>query len=262
MLLICKNSAILISVMELNYKGKTAFVSGAGRGIGKAVALELAKAGCTVLCISKNISSCGKVADEINASGGRAEAWAFDVSKPAEVKDACSHILEKYGAVDIIVNNAGITRDNLLMRMSDEEWDDVISTNLSSCFYVVRNLIRAMVGNRHGRIINIASVSGQAGNTGQANYSAAKAGIIGFTKTLAREFAARNITANVVAPGFIDTDMTAVLPASIIEAAKANIPLKRTGKPDDIAKVCAFLASDEAGYITGQTIAVNGGLYM
>lgn len=248
--------------MELNYTGKVALVSGAGRGIGREIALELAKAGCTVLCVSKNLSSCGKVAEEIRASGGAAEAWAFDVSKSAEVKDACSQILKKYKAVDIIVNNAGITRDNLLMLMSDEQWEDVISTNLSSCFYIVRNLIRAMMGARRGRIINIASVSGQAGNAGQANYAAAKAGIIGFTKSLARELAARNITVNAVAPGFIDTDMTAVLPPAIVEAAVANIPLKRTGKVGDIAKVCAFLASDEAGYITGQTIAVNGGLYM
>lgn len=248
--------------MELNYSGKVALVSGAGRGIGRAIAVELANAGCTVLCVSKNISSCGKVADEINASGGKAEAWAFDVSKSAEVKDACAQILKKYEAVDIVVNNAGITRDNLLMRMSDEEWESVISTNLSSCFYIVRNLVRAMMGNRRGRIINIASVSGQAGNAGQTNYAAAKAGIIGFTKSLARELAARNITANAIAPGFIDTDMTAVLPPAIVEAAKANIPLKRTGKVEDIAKICAFLASDEAGYITGQTIAVNGGLYM
>ncbi|MBE6411060.1 MAG: 3-oxoacyl-[acyl-carrier-protein] reductase [Opitutales bacterium] len=248
--------------MELNYTGKVVLVSGAGRGIGREIALEFAKAGLTVLCVSKNLSSCGAVADEINANGGKAEAFAVDVSKSAEVKEMCTQIIKKYEAVDIIVNNAGITRDNLLMRMTDEEWEDVISTNLSSCFYVVRNLVRAMMGNRRGRIINIASVSGQAGNAGQTNYAAAKAGIIGFTKSLARELAPRNITANVVAPGFIETDMTAVLPPAIVEAAKNNIPLKRTGCVSDIAKVCAFLASDEANYITGQTIAVNGGLYM
>ena len=177
-----------------------------------------------------------------------------------QVKEKCAEILKKYGAVDILVNNAGITRDNLLMRMSDEEWNAVISTNLSSCFYLSRNLVRAMMGKRWGRIINISSVSGIAGNAGQANYSAAKAGIIGFTKTLARELAARNITANAVAPGFIETDMTAKLPENIMEAAKAAIPLKRFGKPDDIARVCAFLASEEASYITGQVISVNGGL--
>lgn len=246
--------------MELTYNNRVALVSGAGRGIGKEIALMLAKAGCTVICVSKNPSSCGGVADEINAAGGKAEAFAFDVSNAAEAKTACDSILKKYGAVDIIVNNAGITRDNLLMRMSDEEWESVISTNLSSCFYICRNLVRAMMGKRWGRIINITSVSGIAGNAGQANYSAAKAGIIGFTKTLARELAARNITSNAIAPGFIETDMTSVLPANVVEAARAAIPLKSFGKPADIARMCAFLASEEAGYITGQIISVNGGL--
>lgn len=249
-----------LRIMELTYTDKVALVSGAGRGIGREIALELAKAGCTVICVSRNESSCGSVAEEIRACGGKAESFAFDVSDSGEVKEKCAEILKKYGAVDILVNNAGITRDNLLMRMSDEEWNAVISTNLSSCFYLSRNLVRAMMGKRWGRIINISSVSGIAGNAGQANYSAAKAGIIGFTKTLARELAARNITANAVAPGFIETDMTAKLPENIMEAAKAAIPLKRFGKPDDIARVCAFLASEEASYITGQVISVNGGL--
>lgn len=249
-----------LRIMELTYTDKVALVSGAGRGIGREIALELAKAGCTVICVSRNESSCGSVAEEIRACGGKAESFAFDVSDSGQVKEKCAEILKKYGAVDILVNNAGITRDNLLMRMSDEEWNAVISTNLSSCFYLSRNLVRAMMGKRWGRIINISSVSGIAGNAGQANYSAAKAGIIGFTKTLARELAARNITANAVAPGFIETDMTAKLPENIMEAAKAAIPQKRFGKPDDIARVCAFLASEEASYITGQVISVNGGL--
>lgn len=249
-----------LRIMELTYTDKVALVSGAGRGIGREIALELAKAGCTVICVSRNESSCGSVAEEIRACDGKAESFAFDVSDSGQVKEKCAEILKKYGAVDILVNNAGITRDNLLMRMSDEEWNAVISTNLSSCFYLSRNLVRAMMGKRWGRIINISSVSGIAGNAGQANYSAAKAGIIGFTKTLARELAARNITANAVAPGFIETDMTAKLPENIMEAAKAAIPLKRFGKPDDIARVCAFLASEEASYITGQVISVNGGL--
>lgn len=249
-----------LRIMELTYTDKVALVSGAGRGIGREIALELAKAGCTVICVSRNESSCGSVAEEIRACGGKGESFAFDVSDSGQVKEKCAEILKKYGAVDILVNNAGITRDNLLMRMSDEEWNAVISTNLSSCFYLSSNLVRAMMGKRWGRIINISSVSGIAGNAGQANYSAAKAGIIGFTKTLARELAARNITANAVAPGFIETDMTAKLPENIMEAAKAAIPLKRFGKPDDIARVCAFLASEEASYITGQVISVNGGL--
>ncbi len=246
--------------MELTYTDKTALVSGAGRGIGREIAVELAAAGCAVICVSRNESSCGAVAEEIRGAGGKAESFAFDVSDAAQTREKCAEILKKHGAVDILVNNAGITRDNLLMRMTDEEWNDVISTNLSSCFYLSRNLVRAMMGKRWGRIINITSISGIAGNAGQANYSAAKAGIIGFTKTLARELAARNITSNAVAPGFIETDMTAKLPESVVEAARAAIPLKTFGKPADIARVCAFLASEEASYITGQVISINGGL--
>ena len=248
--------------MEKDMKDKVAFVSGAGRGMGREIALELAARGCTVLCASKNASSCGKTAEDISAAGLSAEAFALDVSDPSEVRDVCAQILKKYEAVDIIVNNAGITRDNLIMRMSEQEWRDVISTNLDSCFYVVRNLVRAMMQKRWGRIINISSVSGQYGNAGQANYSAAKAGIIGFTKTLARELASRGITVNAIAPGFIETDMTAVLPKNIVDALMVNIPLKKMGRTSDIAKACAFLASDDAAYITGQVLAVNGGLGM
>ena len=242
--------------------GKVALVSGAGRGIGRQIALDLAMRGCTVVCASKNESSCGKTAEEIRAKGLQAEAFAVDVSSSDDVKRMCAALLEKYSAVDIIVNNAGITRDNLIMRMSDDEWRQVISTNLDSCFYVVRNLVRAMMQKRWGRIINISSISGQFGNAGQANYSAAKAGIIGFTKTLARELAPRNITVNAIAPGFISTDMTSVLPQSVVDTLMANIPLKRMGTVDDIAKACSFLASDDASYITGQVLAINGGLGM
>ena len=248
--------------MNLTFKNRVALVSGAGRGIGREIAIKLAEEGCRVICVSKNPSSCGRVAEEIKASGACAEALPFDVSKPDECKSACDAVLKNYPQVDIIVNNAGITRDNLLMRMSDEEWNDVISTNLSSAFYITRNLIRPMMRNRWGRIINIASISGEMGNAGQANYSAAKAGLIGFTKTLARELAPRNITANAVAPGFIETDMTAALPREIMEAAKANIPLKRAGQPADIAGIVTYLASEESNYITGQVISVNGGLGM
>ncbi len=248
--------------MELTYTNKVALVSGAGRGIGREIALELAKVGCTVICSSKNPASCGKVAEDIIANGGKAEAIPFDVSKPAEIKQACATILEKYDAVDILINNAGITKDNLLMRMSDEEWDDVIATNLSSAFYLTRNLIRAMMSQRWGRIINISSLSGQMGNVGQVNYSAAKAGMIGFTKAVAKEVASRNITVNAIAPGFIETDMTSVLPEAVTKAVLPLIPMKKMGKTSDIASTCMFLASDQAGYITGQIIGVNGGLYM
>jgi len=251
-----------LEIMELTFNGKVALVSGAGRGIGRAVALELANDGCKVVCVSRNADSCGKVAEEINASGKTAEALAFDVSSSAECKTACDALIKKYGAIDILVNNAGITKDNLIMRMTDAEWDAVISTNLSSCFYLCRNLVRAMMGKRWGRIVNVSSITGQYGNAGQANYAAAKAGMIGFTKTLARELASRNITANAVAPGFIETDMTSVLPPAILEAAKNSIPLKRMGAPEDISRIVTYLCSEEANYITGQVIAVNGGLGM
>lgn len=248
--------------MELTYTNKVALVSGAGRGIGKEIALELAKVGCTVICSSKNPASCGKVAEEIIANGGKAKAVPFDVSKPAEIKQACIEILKEFDSVDILINNAGITKDNLLMRMSDEEWDDVIATNLSSAFYLTRNLIRAMMSKRWGRIINISSLSGQMGNMGQVNYSAAKAGMIGFTKSVAKEVAARNITVNAIAPGFIETDMTSVLPETVTKAVMPLIPMKKFGSTSDIASACLFLASDQAGYITGQVLGINGGLYM
>ena len=248
--------------MRLLLENKTAVITGAARGIGKAIAMRFTEEGCNIAFTDLNEESIKATEAELQALGVKAVGYMSNAAIFEDVENTVKQIHQDFGRIDILVNNAGITRDNLLMRMSDEEWEDVISTNLSSCFYLVRNLVRAMMGNRRGRIINIASVSGQAGNAGQTNYAAAKAGLIGFTKSLARELAARNITANAVAPGFIDTDMTAVLPPAIVEAAKNNIPLKRTGCVSDIAKVCAFLASDEANYITGQTIAVNGGLYM
>ena len=248
--------------MELTYTNKVALVSGAGRGIGRQIALRLAQAGCTVVCSSRNPASCGAVADEINASGGKALSVPFDVSKPEEIRASCIEILKKFDSVDILVNNAGITRDNLMMRMSDDEWNDVISTNLSSAFFLTRGLLRPMMGKRWGRIINISSLSGQAGNAGQVNYAAAKAGLIALTKSLAKEVASRNITVNAIAPGFIETDMTSVLPQSVMTAVMPLIPMKKMGKADDIAASCLFLASDQAAYITGQVLGVNGGLYM
>ena len=248
--------------MELTYTNKTALVSGAGRGIGREIAMGLAKAGCTVICSSRNPSSCGAVADEINASSGKALSIPFDVSKPEEIRAACVEMLKQFDSIDILVNNAGITRDNLMMRMSDDDWQSVIATNLSSAFYLTRGLLRPMMGKRWGRIINISSLTGQAGNAGQVNYAAAKAGMIGLTKSLAKEVASRNITVNAVAPGFIETDMTSVLPKTVVDAVVPLIPMKKMGKTQDIAAACLFLASDQACYITGQVIGVNGGLYM
>jgi 3-oxoacyl-(acyl-carrier-protein) reductase len=248
--------------MNLTFTDRVAFVSGAGRGIGKEIAISLAREGCTVICASKNPQSCGKAAEEIRAMGFKADSYALDISKREEIKKCADELSQKYGRMDIIVNNAGITRDNLMLRMSDEEWEDVIATNLSSAFYTVRYFVKTMMGNRWGRIVNIGSVTGVLGNTGQANYAAAKAGLIGYTKTLARELSSRNITANVIAPGFITTDMTSALSESITEQVKTVIPLKRFGTPEDIAGICTYLCSEEGGYITGQTISVNGGMSM
>ena len=236
---------------------KLALVTGASRGIGKACAIELAKAGYDVIInYAGNVDAANKTVEEIKALGVEAAAYKFDVSNPEEVNANIAEIIEKYGRIDILVNNAGITRDGLFMRMSEENWNAVINTNLSSAFYVSQPVVKIMMKQRSGAIVNMASVVGVSGNAGQANYSAAKAGLIGLTKTLAKELGSRGIRVNAVAPGFINTDMTKDLDTSKFTDF---IPLKRLGEPEDIAKAVKFLAVD-AQYVTGQVLEVDGGL--
>jgi len=246
--------------MKLTFENKTALVTGAGRGIGKAIAESLAAEGIFVICLSRSESSCGAVAEAINASGGKAKAIAVDVANAEAVQAACAELLKEFGNIDIIVNNAGITKDNLALRMSTEDWNAVVDTNLSSCFHIVKGLLRPMTKKRSGRIINITSVSGISGNAGQLNYSAAKAGMIGFTKSLAKEIGSRSITVNAVAPGFTKTDMTAKLGDDMLKEVEKHVALKRLGEPEDIANMVTFLCSDQASYVTGQVFTVDGGL--
>ena len=243
-------------------KGKIALVTGASRGIGQACALALAHAGATVVGTATSAGGADAISSYLHAAQGTGQGMKLDVTQAAEVDAVVAAVEKQFGAVSILVNNAGITRDNLLMRMKDEEWDAILATNLSSVFRLSRAVLRGMMKARFGRIISIASVVGAMGNAGQTNYSAAKAGVMGFTKSLAREVGSRNITVNCVAPGFIDTDMTRALPEAQRTALLAHIPLGRLGEVDDIAHAVAFLAGEGAGYISGATLHVNGGMYM
>jgi 3-oxoacyl-[acyl-carrier protein] reductase len=241
--------------------GRVAIVTGASRGIGRAVARMLAARGAHVAAAARGDHACG-VASEIVAAGGRAEALSVDVTDAAGVEGMVATALERFGRLDVLVNNAGIARDQLLLRMKRDDWDAVLATNLTAAYLCTQAVLRPMIRQRSGRIINISSVVGQAGNAGQANYAASKAGLIGFSKAVALEVASRSVTVNVVAPGMIDTDMTNALGEAAREAWAARIPLGRPGTPDDVAAAVCFLASDEAAYITGQVLAVNGGMYM
>lgn len=247
----------------MRFANQVAIITGAGRGIGHAIALQLASEGARVAVVSRTELNALKTADEINAKyAGMAQAYAVDVANHAAVKELTEKIVADFSRIDVLVNNAGLTRDGLSMRMSEDDWDIVLNTNLKGAFNFIQAVQRTMLRQKSGRIINIASVAGLMGNAGQANYVASKAGLIGLTKTIAREMASRGITVNAVAPGFISTDMTDVLPENIKTSVVAQIPLGSFGQPADIAAAVAFLASAEAKYITGQCLTVDGGMVM
>ena len=251
-----------LSQLSRSIEGSVAFITGAASGMGEATAKLFADQGAKVAIVDLNEEGLSRVASEIEAAGCEVKAWVLDLSDAAAIDWVIGEAAEHFGGLDLLVNNAGITSDNIMLRMKQDEWDDVIDTNLSSVYRMAKACLRGMSKGRWGRVVNISSVVGAMGNAGQANYAAAKAGMEGFTRAMAREFGSRNITVNAVAPGFIDTDMTKELPEANKEAMLAQIPAGRLGDPDEIAAAVEFLVSDSAGYITGATLPVNGGMYM
>lgn len=241
---------------------RVAYVTGASRGIGKAIAIRLAKEGRHVVLVSRTAGPLSDLAVQIRSQGGSASFKAVDVGDSAALAKSIDEVVAEQGRLDILVNNAGITRDNLVLRMSDAEWDEVLNVDLKSAFVAIRAAARPMMKNRFGRIVNIASTSGVVGNAGQANYAAAKAGLLGLSKTIARELGSKGITCNVVAPGYVETDMTQNLPAEIKSKLQDMIAVRRLGSPEDIAAAVSYVSSDDAGYLTGQTIVVDGGMTM
>ncbi len=248
--------------MKMIFEGKISIVTGASQGIGENIALELSKEGANVILVDIQKEKLEEVADRVARNKGKASVFCADVSRLDQVKEVTEKVIQEHQRIDHLVNNAGITRDNLLMRMTEEEWDAVLTVNLKGVFNFSKAVIRNMISNRYGRIVNISSVVGQMGNPGQTNYAASKAGVLGFTKALAREVAPRGITVNAIAPGYIATPMTENLPEQVKKIFVELIPMKKFGSPDDIAHAVKFLLSDEAAYITGQVINVNGGMVM
>ncbi|CAA6817410.1 MAG: 3-oxoacyl-[acyl-carrier protein] reductase (EC [uncultured Thiotrichaceae bacterium] len=246
----------------INLDGQIALVTGASRGIGQAIAVSLGKAGATVIGTATSEGGADKISEHFANEGVTGKGMMLDVSSSDSVTDVLKVVNDEFGAIQILVNNAGITRDNLLMRMKDDEWDSIINTNLTSVFRTSKACLRGMMKARSGRIISISSVVGATGNAGQSNYAAAKAGLVGFSKSLAREIGSRGVTVNVIAPGFIDTDMTKALPEEQRKILLAEVPMKKLGSAQDIANAVLFLASDMGSYVTGETIHVNGGMYM